>query len=112
MTIKDRIYEALKSVEDKSFYADTDYTGFPRVLFYLISNVPVRYSNKRHSNRIKYQVSYYSDHSLDVETDESLMGIIDALEVKGLLTTNWLEVVSIDEKENSSTYHYMLEVSG
>lgn len=112
MSVKDTIYKALKEVETNSFYADTTNTRFPRIVFYLVSNVPRRYSNKRLVNRITYQVSYYSDVAMNIENNETLWTIIEKLEKENLSTSNWYEQVDVDEKKNIAIYHYYLEVSG
>lgn len=112
MSIKDKIYQALKSVETHSYYADTTYNRFPRIVFYLVSNVPRRYSGNRLTNRVTYQVSYFSNDGLNVENNPILWEIIDKLEAQNLSTTNWSETVNVDEKENVAVYHYYMEVSG
>lgn len=111
MSKKTIIMTELKKLNQNTYYADTTYGSYPRVMVYLVSNAPRKYSNKRHYNKVKYQISYYSTRALDVEISEELWGIIDALEAKNLITTNWKETVTVDEKANTSHYHYWLEVT-
>lgn len=110
MSKKDLIYQALKSVEDNSFYGWTDYAKFPRCVFYLVSHSSKKLSNKRHLQRLSYQVSYYSDYPLNVETDVKLWQIIDTLEDSNLITNDWREVIDRDTDKNRTIYHYWLEV--
>lgn len=110
MSRKKEIFDALKSVIDKIFYGWTTETSFPRCVFFLVSNSSIKYSNKRHLQRAIYQVSYYSEYPLDVETDVNLWGIINALEDKHLVTNDWREVIDRDSDKNRTIYHYWLEV--
>lgn len=91
-------------------YNDTNFDRFPRINFSLVNNYSYRLSNKRHNRKIYYQVDFFSDRALDVEDDKDLMKIIELLEDERLLTTDWVEVSSIDEVEQQAIYHYYIEV--
>lgn len=109
-TTKDVIYDALLKVGLPVSYIDTDKDTLPRINFFLVSNWHTRRSNKRHTQRLVYQVDVYSNRPLDVEFDPVLWQIITELEDENLLTSDWREVLNVNEKENRSVYHYWLEV--
>ena len=109
-TKKKLIFDALKSVVPNTHYADSLNTQLPRARFSLIHHDSVRYSNKRHGQRLIYQVDYFSNRALEVESDTTLWGIINALEDSNLLTSDWREAPDVDEKANRTVWHYWLEV--
>lgn len=53
---------------------------------------------------------YYSDRALDVETDESLLSIENALESAGLTTTDWMEITDVDTDTELGYFDYLIEV--
>lgn len=109
-TKKKRIFDALKTVTPSVYYMDTFNFQLPRVNFGLIYHGSRRYSNKRHSQQLVYQVDYFSKRALEAESDPILWGIIEVLEAEGFLTTDWIETLDVDEKANRSIWHYWIEV--
>lgn len=107
---KQIIFEALKVANCPVAYSDTVHETFPRINFSLIDNQSLRLSDKRHNQRVVYQVDYFSQRALDVETNEVLLSIIESLEANKLLTSDWREVVNIDVQRHLGIYHYFIEV--
>lgn len=84
--------------------------AFPYIIFNLVSNVGHRLSNKRHSQRLTWQVDYYSKVPLDIQ-NSILNDLQEALESSGGVTTEWLEVADTNEKNLVTAWHYFLEVA-
>lgn len=112
MSSKTEIFNILEAFEMPVSYNESTTSILPKMVMSFVSNVSIRLSNKKHSRYLRYQVMYYSDRALDVETDINLMNIEMALEGKGFMTTDWMEITDIDEKIEMSSYNYLLEVIG
>lgn len=111
MSKKDIIYDTLsRELDVPVAYLFTDTTEIPRVSFALVSNNSERLSNKRHEQRLIYQIDYMSDRPLDVETDITLNKIIEVLENENLILTDWMEEKVTDAESNRNLYFYWIEV--
>ena len=110
MSLKKTIYDTLKPFGLPLAYADTDLNVLPRLNFFLVSHFSIRSSNQSHQQKLTYQVEYYSDRPLDVENNDTLWNIIDALESNNLITTDWVETSAIDVEEDIGVYRYWIEV--
>lgn len=82
---------------------------FPYIIFNLVSHVGHRLSNKRHSQRLTWQIDYYSKTPLDTQ-NSILNDLQEALESAGGITTEWLEVADTNEQNSVTAWHYFLEV--
>ncbi|MCW6661883.1 hypothetical protein NHG28_06535 [Aerococcaceae bacterium NML201209] len=109
MSKKALIYNTLKSLELPLAYRDSNLSQLPRLNYSLVGNYSIRASGKRHTQVSVYQVDYFSDIPIDVESD-TLMAVTLALENVGLHTSDWREVHTIDEAADTSVYHYYIEV--
>lgn len=111
MSFKEKIFNALVPLKIPVYYAESDLESFPKIIYTLVSNVPVRFSNQKVFCQLIYQVSFYDEVPHDVEFSETLLAIEQSLEDANLFTTNWQEVVLTDDETNTTLYHYFLEVS-
>ncbi|MGX7091183.1 hypothetical protein [Hutsoniella sourekii] len=110
MTTKDKIYDALNGLGPFLSYGDSDNPVIPRIHYFLLANISVRLSNKRHTQMPIYQVDYFSDIPLNVEDAEILSVITESLEKINLTTSDWREVISYNEDEDRTDWHYFVEV--
>ncbi len=110
--VKKTILDILKKSVDEDItvsYADTNNTNFPRISYYLVYHGKLALSNKKHKDTFLYQIDYFSLVPLDIETDKNLNTIYSGLEDKFCIS-EWNENVEVDVDEDSSIYHYYLEV--
>ena len=111
ITLKQEINIILKASGYKYFYGSGSVETFPYVRYTLGDNFSTRLSNKKGLKTIWYQIDVFSDVPLDVEAEQTILSKIEAeLEQKGLITTNWLEVISENNTTRYPNYHYFLEV--
>lgn len=110
MSLKERIFDALVTLDLPLAYNDSNVTKLPRLNYFLISNYPIRLSNSKHRNITRYQVDLFSDIPRDVESDDLLSQIEETLLKSRLKCSNWFEVSSIDADEELGIYHYYVEV--
>lgn len=112
MSAKKKVLDALK-LGAGSVPIAYGYTKrpMPYIVFNLVSNVGKRLSNQRHSQTTRWQVDYYSDAQLDVQSERILVLLQDALEESRLITNEWLEVLEVDEKTEIPVWRYLLEVT-
>lgn len=112
MSSKKEIFEILKKANIPVSYNESTTSVLPKMVMSFVSNVSSRLSNKKHNRYLRYQVMYYSDLALDVETDANLLNIETLLEEKGFITTDWMEITDVDLDMEISSYDYLLEVIG
>lgn len=112
MSMKKDIFTILEAMRIPVGYDQSTTTALPKMVMSFVSNVSTRLSNKKHSRRLRYQVVYYSDRALDVETDATLLRIENDLEDAGFITTDWMELSDIDLDSERGSYDYLLEVIG
>lgn len=110
MSKKKKIFDIVKSLDIEISYSESTTNLLPKVVFSFVSNDSTRLSNKKHSRYVRYQLMYYSDRALDVETDSNLLAIENALEEAGLVTTDWMEITDIDTDKEMSYFDYLIEV--
>lgn len=111
MTNKEKILKALSSFPYPVSYRYSDLNELPRFSYSLMSNFTRRLSNKRHTQQTIYQIDYFCEQPIDVEGDNILTQVIEALEDQGLNTTDWIEAEQIDTDQSFSLYHYFIEVN-
>ena len=110
--VKKTILDILKKSVDNKIavsYADSNNTNFPRISYYLVYDGKLALSNKKHKDTFLYQVDYFSLVPLNIETDKNLNTIYSGLENEFCIS-EWNENVEVDVEEDSSIYHYYLEV--
>lgn len=112
MSSKKEIFKILKETNIPVSYNDSTTSVLPKMVMSFVSNVSSRLSNKKHHRTLRYQVMYYSDCALDVETDVNLINIEALLEEKGFITTDWMEITDVDLDMEITSYDYLLEVIG
>ncbi|MGX7099594.1 hypothetical protein ACWOBH_06230 [Globicatella sanguinis] len=111
VSMKKRLFDILNNNSDVHVaYSDALETALPRINFSLVSHRSLRLSNKRHKQKLVYQVDFFSEVPKDVEVDAELWLLTDALEREGFLTTDWFEVTEVDVEAQSGIYHYWIEV--
>lgn len=110
MSKKKLIYDTVKSLGVDVSYSQSTSSILPKVVFSFVSNRSTRLSNRKHSKHVRYQLMFYSDRALDVETDETLLNIENALESAGLTTTDWMEITDVDTDTELGYFDYLIEV--
>lgn len=112
MSSKKEIFEVLKKTKIPVSYNESTTSALPKMVMSFVSSVSSRLSNKKHNRYLRYQVMYYSDRALDIETDTTLINIETLLEEKGFITTDWMEITDIDIDSEIGSYDYLIEVIG
>lgn len=112
MSTKKMIAETLNKTAVPWSYNVSTSTALPKIVFSLVSNVSTRLSNRRHSRHPRYQIMFFSDRALDVESDPKLSEVESLLEGAGLHTTDWMEVTDADDETEMVSFSYLLEVVG
>lgn len=110
--VKKTILDILKKSVNEDItvsYADSNNTNFPRISYYLVYHGKLALSNKKHKDTFLYQIDYFSLVPLDIETDKNLNTIYSCID-KLFCVSEWNENVEVDVEEDSSIYHYYLEV--
>lgn len=110
MSKKKLIFDTIQSLGIPVSYSQSTSTALPKIVFSFVSNTSRRLSNKKHDKHVRYQLMYYSDRALDVETDETLLSIENALEGAGLITTDWMEINDVDTDTELGYFDYLIEV--
>lgn len=110
MSKKKLIFDTVKNLGIDISYSQSTSSNLPKVIFSFVSNRSTRLSNRKHAKHVRYQLMYYSDRALDVETDESLLSIENALESAGLTTTDWMEITDVDTDTELGYFDYLIEV--
>lgn len=112
MSTKKTIYDTLRKElpHIPLAYRYSNLNELPRMSFAAISNVTLKLSNKRHMQRVWYQIDYFSRVPLDIETDTNLNRIIEVLENENLTLTNWQEEEDINVETDSALFTYWIEV--
>ena len=110
MSKLDLIKTALDRVNVYWSYADSDITTMPRLIVNFVSNRSVKLSNLKHTRITRYQIDLYSRIPLDVESDDTLLGVEEKLLECGLKCTDWQEVSDVDIEKELSMYRYYIEV--
>lgn len=109
-SLKELIFDALIPLGIPVAYNDSDISQLPRINYNLISNLSIRLSNKKHRNKVRYQIDYFSKIPLDIEADDVLIQIEVYLNDKGIKTSNWIEIPTIDLEADIGLYRYYMEV--
>lgn len=110
--MKRAINDALKSTGKPVAYLLSSTKTPPYIVFFMVSNVPIKLSNKRHAKKQRYQINLVSERPLDVNQNNDLMKIQSELEKRSLSVTEWQESMAVDEDERTASYLYWCEVSG
>lgn len=112
MSVKNRIFDALRPLNINMAHGYSDEMTFPKIITNVISHRAIRLSDRKHMRHIRYQISYFDTIPRDVEEDEVLNAISNALEDANLNTTEWIEIVEPDEEfEDETIFHYIVEVA-
>ncbi|PZG69490.1 hypothetical protein C7R27_02750 [Staphylococcus aureus] len=110
MSVKSRIFEALEPLNINIAHGYSDDMTLPKIITNVISHRAIRLSDRKHYRHFKYQISYFDKVPRDVEDDEILISIMNALENANLVTNEWTEIVEPDEDTEETIFHYILEV--
>lgn len=108
-TLKQEIFEVLSATELPVAYRFSDVTQLPRFSYSLIYNGELRLSGDTHTRKPLYQIDYFSNVPVDVESFELFEGIRDDLRAKNIAVKNWQEVATYDEDSDISLFQYYLE---
>lgn len=110
-TLKQEINEVLKKSGYDHFYGSSSVDTFPYIRYTLGDHFSRRLSNKKELKNIWYQIDVFSQVPFDVEDDSTVLALVEReLEAKGLITTDWIEVISENNTTRHPNYHYILEV--
>lgn len=110
MSKKKLIFDTVKSLGIDISYSQSTSDVLPKIIFSFVSSRSTRLSNKKHDKHVRYQLMYYAQQALDIETDVNLLAIENALEEAGLLTTDWMEISDIDSDSELGYFDYLIEV--
>lgn len=110
MSKKKLIFDTIQSFGIPISYSQSTANDLPKIVFSFVSNSSTRLSNRKHTKHVRYQLMFYSDRALDVETDETLLIIENALEDVGLTTTDWMEITDVDIDTELGYFDYLIEV--
>ena len=110
MSKKKLIFDTIQNLGITISYSQSTSSNLPKLVFAFVSNRSTRLSNKKHEKHVRYQLMYYSDRALDIETDETLLSIESSLEDAGLTTTDWMEITDVDIDTELGYFDYLIEV--
>lgn len=110
MSKKKLIFDTINNLGFNITYSSSTTNVLPKIVFSFVSNTSTRLSNKKHAKHVRYQLMYYSDRALDIESDENLFLIESALEDAGLVTTDWMEISDVDTDTELGYFDYLIEV--
>lgn len=110
MSKKKLIFDTVKKLGIEISYSQSITDTLPKIVYSFVSSRSIRLSNKKHDKHVRYQLMYYAQQALDVETDVNLLVIENALEEAGLLTTDWMEISDIDSDSELGYFDYLIEV--
>lgn len=110
MSKKKLVFDTVENLGFSISYGSSTSNTLPKIVYNFVSNNSTRLSGKKHTKKVRYQLMYYSDRALDVETDINLLRIEEALEKAGLITSDWMEITDIDEDTELGYFDYLIEV--
>jgi len=110
MSKKKLIFDTIENLGFNISYSQSTSNQLPKIVYSFVSNTSTRLSDKKHTRKVRYQLMYYSDKALDVETDSNLLLIESALEDVGLVTTDWMEINDIEPDTELGYFDYLIEV--
>lgn len=108
-TLKQEIYEVLSATKLPTAYRFSDIAELPRFSYSLIYNDELRLSGETHSKKPSYQIDYFSDVPVDIESFDLFATVRDDLRAKNIAVKNWQEAATYDEDSDISLFHYYLE---
>lgn len=109
MTLKAVIYDVLNETGLPVAYRHTNVSEMPRFNYSLIYNGELRLSGRTHTKKPSYQIDYFSNVPVDVESFDLFDTIRNQLREQQLAVGNWQETDSYDKETDTSIYHYYLE---
>lgn len=110
MSKKKLIFDTVRSLGVNVGYALSPGSALPYAVLSFVSQTSTRLSDRKHDKHVRYQLMYFSDRALDVETDPMLLAIESALEDAGPTTTDWMEITEVDEDKEVFSFSYLIEV--
>lgn len=111
MSLKQKIFDVLETIDVPSFYGMSTQNTFPFVRYTLGNHYSKRLSDEKAIKNIWYQIDVYSTVPIDVEDTDGLLKEIETkLEAERLFTDDWKETIDIDNQSTYPIYHYFIEV--
>lgn len=107
--MKDKIFNCLSDLDISVAYGVSDDTIFPKLMVNLVSHYNRRFSNKKGSRHICYQLVLHDNVPRDVENDALLNQILDKLESANIRTTEFIEVINATEDLDGFEWAYLVE---
>lgn len=109
MTLKQQIYQVLSATGLPTAYRFSDISQLPRFSYSLVYNGELRLSGRTHSKKPSYQIDYFTQDSVDVESFELFEDVRNALRERNISVGNWQELEDYNENEEFMLFHYYLE---
>src|SRR5699024_5854619 len=99
MTLKQQIYQVLSATGLPTAYRFSDISQLPRFSYSLVYNGELRLSGRTHSKKPSYQIDYFTQDSVDVESFELFEDVRNALRERNISVGNWQELEDYNENE-------------
>ena len=109
MTLKQQIYQILSATGLPTAYRFSDTSQLPRFSYSLVYNGELRLSGRTHSKKPSYQIDYFTQDSVDIESFELFEDVRNALRERNISVGNWQELENYNENEEFMLFHYYLE---
>lgn len=109
MTLKQQIYQVLSATGLPTAYRFSDISQLPRFSYSLVYNGELRLSGRTHSKKPSYQIDYFTQDSVDIESFELFEDVRNALRERNISVGNWQELEDYNENEEFMLFHYYLE---